>query len=156
MATTSFDLDSFIDECRAANAEANPPGAMRELLTRTLAQPEAVGDALQPERGGITLLHQASDLTVTHVVWAPGMTLYPHDHRMWAVIGIYTGQEDNAFFRRPTPSARTLVESGGKEITTGDVIVLGDHTIHHGRRRRSVADGVGAAVRAAAGVLHRQ
>jgi predicted metal-dependent enzyme (double-stranded beta helix superfamily) len=130
MATISFDLDSFLDECRAATAEANPPGALRELLTRTMEHPGSVGDALRPERGGITLLHHAPDLTVIHVVWAPGMTLFPHDHRMWAAIGIYSGQEDNAFFRRTAPAARTLVESGGKELAEGDVLVLGDHTIH--------------------------
>ena len=39
-------------------------------------------------------------LTVLNVVWAPGMVLPPHDHRMWAAIGIYAGQEDNEFFRR--------------------------------------------------------
>jgi predicted metal-dependent enzyme (double-stranded beta helix superfamily) len=29
----------------------------------------------------------------------PGMTLGPHDHCMWAAIGVYTGGEDNTFFR---------------------------------------------------------
>ena len=29
-----------------------------------------------------------------------GMALNPHEHRMWAVIGMYGGQEDNAFYRR--------------------------------------------------------
>jgi len=27
------------------------------------------------------------------------MTIMPHNHRMWAVIGIYTGREDNIFWR---------------------------------------------------------
>jgi predicted metal-dependent enzyme (double-stranded beta helix superfamily) len=75
-------------------------------------------------------LHHTPDLTVIHVVWAPGMTLFPHDHRMWAVIGIYAGQEDNAFYRRTAPGARTLVESGGKELAEREVVVLGDETIH--------------------------
>ena len=44
------------------------------------------------------------------------MRLYPHDHRMWAAIGIYQGREDNAFYRRPGPEARTLLESGGKTL----------------------------------------
>jgi predicted metal-dependent enzyme (double-stranded beta helix superfamily) len=89
-----------------------------------------VAERLQPEQAGITLLHHADDLTVLHVVWAPGMSIYPHDHRMWAVIGIYEGQEDNAFFRRTAPRVPTLIESGGKQLRTGDVAVLGDDTIH--------------------------
>jgi predicted metal-dependent enzyme (double-stranded beta helix superfamily) len=28
------------------------------------------------------------------------MTIMPHNHQMWAVIGIYTGREDNIFWRR--------------------------------------------------------
>ncbi|GMQ77487.1 MAG: hypothetical protein BMS9Abin01_2842 [Gammaproteobacteria bacterium] len=30
----------------------------------------------------------------------PNMDLHPHDHRMWAVIEIYGGREDNKFYRR--------------------------------------------------------
>jgi uncharacterized protein YjbI with pentapeptide repeats len=45
-------------------------------------------------------LYHASDLTILNVVWAPRMTIMPHNHQMWAVIGIYTGREDNIFWRR--------------------------------------------------------
>jgi predicted metal-dependent enzyme (double-stranded beta helix superfamily) len=55
------------------------------------------------------------------------MVLYPHNHDMWAVIGIYAGQEDNTFFRR---DGTRLIESGGKRLETTDVAVLGDDTIH--------------------------
>ncbi len=58
------------------------------------------------------------------------MKLLPHDHRMWAAIGIYTGQEDNAFYRRAAPGAASIVESGGKQLTEGDAVLLGDDTIH--------------------------
>jgi len=34
------------------------------------------------------------DLTILNVVWTPGMVVYPHDHRTWAVIGLYGGRED--------------------------------------------------------------
>ena len=89
-----------------------------------------MGDALRPQQGGFTLLLHEPDLTVLHVVWAPGMRIYPHDHRMWATIGIYAGREDNAFYRRATDDRSTLVESGGKQLGVGDVVTLGDDTIH--------------------------
>ncbi len=125
-----FDLETFLADCQDAGAETEPRHAIRELLTRTVTQSDAVADALRPKEAGITLLHHAPDLTVLHVVWAPHMELFPHDHRMWAVIGVYSGQEDNAFFRRSGPERREIVESGGKELAAGQVVALGDDTIH--------------------------
>jgi predicted metal-dependent enzyme (double-stranded beta helix superfamily) len=95
-----------------------------------MTRPDAVSNALRPDKGGFSLLYHAPDLTVLHVVWAPGMRIYPHNHQMWAIIGIYAGQEDNSFFRRTGDDRRTLVESGGKELRVGDVVTLGDDTIH--------------------------
>ena len=125
-----FDVDDFLAECRRANAETEPRRAIREVLDRALADPTAVADALQPTEGGISFLHHSDDLTVLHVVWAPKMRLFPHDHRMWATIGIYAGQEDNAFYRRDPADRRALTESGGKELRVGDSVLLGDDTIH--------------------------
>ena len=111
-----FDVDELIADCRAARREDEPRRAVREVVERAVAAPTAVGDALRPTEGGLTVLYNGDDLTVLHVVWAPGMELFPHDHRMWAVIGIYAGQEDNTFYRRPAPGSRLLTESGGKEL----------------------------------------
>jgi predicted metal-dependent enzyme (double-stranded beta helix superfamily) len=41
------------------------------------------------------------------------MTIMPHDHRMWAVIGVYTGREDNIFWRRVEGKAGGLIEAAG-------------------------------------------
>ena len=127
---SAFDLDELLADCRAGLEESDPRRAIREVVQRAMTRPDTVGDALRPQQGGFTLLHHEPDLTVLHVVWAPGMRIYPHDHRMWAAIGIYAGQEDNAFYRRRAPDRRTLVESGGKQLRDGDVVVLGDDTIH--------------------------
>ena len=72
-------------------------------------------------------LHLSPELTVLKVVWTPKMRIYPHNHQMWAAIGIYTGGEDNAFYRR---SPAGLAESGGTELREHDVCLLGDDTIH--------------------------
>lgn len=125
-----FDIDVFVADCRAAVAEPQPRLAIREVVERAVSDAAAVADALRPATGGITALRHEPDLTVLHVVWSPHMTLFPHDHRMWAVIGIYSGQEDNAYFRRSAPGARTLVESGGTRLVDGDVLLLGDDVIH--------------------------
>ena len=125
-----FDVDALIADCQDAVRETEPRRAVRELLERTMATPNEVGDALEPRRGGLDLLYVSDELTVLHVVWAPGMRLFPHDHQMWANIGIYAGQEDNTFYRRLDDDARTVHESGGKELRVGDVLTLGTDAIH--------------------------
>jgi predicted metal-dependent enzyme (double-stranded beta helix superfamily) len=75
----------------------------------------------------VTTLHRSPELTILNVIWTPGMATYPHDHRMWAVIGLYGGREDNTFYRR---SAEGLVVVGGKELATRDAALLGKSVVH--------------------------
>ena len=122
-----FVIDDFINDCQLALTENEPRRAVREVLSRAVADAQAVASTLEHHHAGITLLHNADDLTVLNVVWGPGMALQPHDHRMWAAIGIYAGQEDNAFFRR---DGDTITDSGGKQLQERDVMLLGDDAIH--------------------------
>ncbi len=117
-----MDTDRLVAECIAAVAEPEPRLAVREVLRRAVREPAAYGGHV-----GFDVLHAAPDLTVMDVVWPPLAALVPHDHRMWAVIGIYAGQEDNTFSRR---DGTTIVESGGKEMREGDVSLLGDDVVH--------------------------
>jgi predicted metal-dependent enzyme (double-stranded beta helix superfamily) len=124
-----FDLDGFVVECRTALAEAQPMVAVREIVARAVSDPSAIAPALPDS--GITVMVQEPDLTVLCVVIPGGLpksgSIMPHDHRMWAVVGIYGGQEDNQFFRR---DARSLVESGGRSLRVSDTLAMGDGTIH--------------------------
>ncbi|MBV9951534.1 MAG: hypothetical protein JO291_06255 [Acidimicrobiia bacterium] len=104
-----------------------PRLAIKEVLERAVSTPGALADALPADRAELVPLHRSRELTVLKVVWAPGMRVDPHDHQMWAAIGIYTGGEDNAFYRR---DGQGLVGSGGKELRPEDVVLLGDDVIH--------------------------
>jgi predicted metal-dependent enzyme (double-stranded beta helix superfamily) len=66
-------------------------------------------------------------LTILNVVWAPRMTVMPHDHRMWAVIGIYAGGEDNIFWRRV---GGKIEAAGARALRTKDAVPLGPDIIH--------------------------
>jgi predicted metal-dependent enzyme (double-stranded beta helix superfamily) len=122
-----FDVDTFVAACTEAIAESEPHHAIKELLEAAVANPSAVADALPPSRAEIVKLHVSPELTVLKVVWAPEMILGPHDHRMWAAIGVYSGGERNQFYRR---SGDGLVESGGKELEPRDVCMLGRDAVH--------------------------
>jgi predicted metal-dependent enzyme (double-stranded beta helix superfamily) len=122
-----FDTEAFIARCIEANREAEPRLAIKEVLTAALADPASVARAIPPSRAEIVRLHSSPELTILKVVWAPGMSFGPHDHHMWAAIGIYTGGEDNAFFRR---EGGTLDATGGKSLRPRDVLLLGEDVIH--------------------------
>jgi predicted metal-dependent enzyme (double-stranded beta helix superfamily) len=122
-----FDLDQFIAECLGALAESTPQLAVRDVLERTISDPAPVERALPATQAELTPLYRSPELTVLKVIWAPGMVLPPHDHRMWASIGIYGGGEDNTFFRR---TSEGIVVSGSKSLGLSDTVVLGDDAIH--------------------------
>jgi predicted metal-dependent enzyme (double-stranded beta helix superfamily) len=55
----------------------------------------------------------------------------PHDHHMWAVIGVYTGAEDNMFWRRIGDEGRSRVEAAGaRSLRVGDAEPLGRDIVH--------------------------
>jgi predicted metal-dependent enzyme (double-stranded beta helix superfamily) len=59
------------------------------------------------------------------------MTLMPHNHRMWAVIGIYAGREDNIFWRRVEGDPAGRIEAAGaKALCEKDAEPLGRDIIH--------------------------
>ena len=96
-----FDLDQFIEKCRAAVREDPSHKAVRDVVASAVSDPAAVLAGLgEPKRAEVGKLYHAPDLTILNVVWGPHMTIRPHNHMMWAVIGIYTGREDNIFWRR--------------------------------------------------------
>jgi predicted metal-dependent enzyme (double-stranded beta helix superfamily) len=134
-----FDVDQFVADCYVALKEHSPQAAVKELMERTMSRPDEVEAALgTPTIGELATLHRSPELTVLKVIWTPGMSFPPHNHRMWAVIGIYGGQEDNTFYRR---SSQGLVLAGGKQLESKDSVALGDKVIHAVRNPRQVFTG---------------
>src|SRR5512134_3096608 len=123
-----FDKERFIEECRAALRESNAQAAVRELVTRAVSDPAQVVRALgEPKRSGVETIYKTNDITILNLCWGPHMVFKPHDHRMWAVIGIYGGREENIFYRR---AEKGLTRHGTKELNTKDVVPLGKSIIH--------------------------
>jgi predicted metal-dependent enzyme (double-stranded beta helix superfamily) len=127
-----FETEQFVADCRSALRDADASRHIRELVARTVSEPGAVLEGLgAPARGAIQALHRSDDLTILNVIWAPMMTIMPHDHRMWAVIGIYTGREDNIFWRRVPEGTNGRVEAASaRALCEKDVALLGAETIH--------------------------
>jgi predicted metal-dependent enzyme (double-stranded beta helix superfamily) len=124
-----FELERFVADCKAAQAEDRSHKAVREVLARAVGDPGSVLKSLgDPRRASVEPLYRSPALTILNVVWAPHMTIYPHNHRMWAVIGIYTGREDNIFWRR-LPGGK-VEAAGAQSMCERDAAPLGAEIIH--------------------------
>ena len=115
--------EKFVDDRKAAVGEGQR--AIREVVLESVADRVGIIKELgELTEAGVFPLYKADDPTIINFIWAPYMTLLPHNHNMFAVIGIYGGREDNVFWRR-----------------VGDVQVAMGHRVS---RRRVPIDGAGA------------
>src|SRR5580704_7707485 len=127
-----FDLDRFIAECRAAVSLDPSHKSVREIVVRAVSEPAAVVAGFgAPARAEVQRLYSSPELTILNVIWGPRMTIMPHNHLMWAVIGIYTGREDNIFWRRlPDEDSGRIEAAGAKSLGEREVEPLGRDIIH--------------------------
>src|SRR6266436_5871845 len=126
-----FDPDRFIADCRNASGTSGSSGVL-EVVSAAVSAPGQILHALgEPRRAGVNVLHRSPELTIFNLIWGPQMCQLPHDHRMWAVIGIYTGREDNIFWRRPAgdPAGR-IKAAGAKALSEREAVALGPDIIH--------------------------
>lgn len=128
-----FEKDRFVEDCRRAVRDGQK--AVREVVLEAVGDPAGIVSELgEPSQAGVNPLYSGADATVINFVWAPCMTLLPHNHNMFAVIGIYSGREDNLFWRRLPESGNGagpgIEAAGADSMGTGQVATLGRDIIH--------------------------
>jgi predicted metal-dependent enzyme (double-stranded beta helix superfamily) len=127
----TFDPDAFVTSCLEALDEgARAPAAIRELLDRVVSTPSALGASIGDitSMPSMTTWHCSDRLTVLHIVWPPDADLAPHDHNMWAAIGLYGGREDNHFYRLRIDGG--IEPTGGRRLREREVVGLGHGAVH--------------------------
>jgi len=125
-----FDLDQFIADLRATLPEKSRQ-PMKEVVARAVSDPAALMRGIgEPDKAGVQVLHRSLELTVLNLLWAPRQIALPHDHRMPALIGMYTGREDNIFWRRLPGSPGRVEAAGAKALCERDAASLGHDIIH--------------------------
>ncbi len=121
-----FDKEQFVEDCKDAIGDGQK--GIREVVERAVSDPAAVSRAMgEPTDAGIVPLIRSKDLTIMHFIWAPYMTLVPHNHNMFSVVGLYSGREDNVFWRRADGAIEV---AGGQSLGSGQVATLGRDIIH--------------------------
>ncbi|BCL61611.1 hypothetical protein DGMP_23040 [Desulfomarina profundi] len=121
-----FDTDQFIQDC--LNSAREEPDAIREVVQKTISDnTAAISEHKAFQQLGIVPLYRSARLTIIHYAWPSRMSLLPHNHNMFAIIGVYSGRENNIFWQR----AGTTIETAGvQSLGAGDIAVLGTHAIH--------------------------
>lgn len=123
-----MEIDRFIADCIAANEETDAQAAVNDVLARAVSAPAAVLAALgDPDKAGLNVLLRSPTLTILAATWTPQMNLMPHDHRMWANIGIYTGREDNIFWKRTPEGIKAF---GADALFVKDTVMLREDVVH--------------------------
>jgi len=122
------EMQQFIEDCLAANKEINPQEAVKEVLAKGVSNPSAMLKAIgEPKEAGLKVFLRSKELTIFAASWTPQMNLMPHNHHMWANIGIYTGREDNIIWDRTVDG---LEASKARCLFAGDVATLKTNAIH--------------------------
>ncbi len=123
-----MDIERFVEDCITANRESEAQAAVREVLARAVHNHQAALAGIgEPRQAGFKVFHRSAELTIFAAAWTPQMNLMPHDHLMWANIGIYTGREDNLMWRR-TPDGIEAFEA--RALFAGDAASLPVDVIH--------------------------
>lgn len=123
-----MDIDRFVADCIAANDDTDAQTAVDEVLAKAVSTPRGVLAALgEPTEAGLNVLLRSPSLTIFAATWTPQMNLMPHNHLMWANIGIYTGREDNIFWER-TPDG--IKAYGADALFARDTAMLAPDAMH--------------------------
>lgn len=129
----SFDIDRFVEACRAARRTKDAPQRIADLLSQAIAEPVAISESVERRRGGERATEMAEifvndeELTIYQVSFPPNLFGVPHDHAGWAVIGVYSGIEA---FNTYEDSAGKLTLTGRKVLEAPAVEILEPRLIH--------------------------
>jgi predicted metal-dependent enzyme (double-stranded beta helix superfamily) len=118
-----YTLDRLLNNLRDAVGNEDPTAVADAVLFAIREKP------LVSQARSSQLLHSEPGLTIVHIAVNPGFVSPLHDHRTWAVIGIYEGQEDNTLYRR-TDDSRGVEPSGSRSLRQGEVLPLRVDAIH--------------------------
>jgi predicted metal-dependent enzyme (double-stranded beta helix superfamily) len=126
--SSDFNLDTFITDVKTARRDSGGQAAVEEVLRRAISDPAAIMAELgEPEEADLHRIYSDDDVTILNVIWPPLISLLPHNHNMWASIGIYTGRENNIVWER---DGSVIEPTGAAALSEKEVYRLPDDAIH--------------------------
>src|SRR5262245_25857929 len=126
-----FDLEEFSEACLESTRTPDAARRVLALMRTAVRDAEGIKRAVTPAEPGQSFLDaplfRSEEMVILNATLEPRLRSPAHDHRMWAVIGIYEGQEDNTFYHR---AADGIEEVSRREVRAGDAILLAPGVIH--------------------------
>jgi predicted metal-dependent enzyme (double-stranded beta helix superfamily) len=125
---------TLVDKCMRALESADAQRNVERILFEAASDP-AVAAAIA-QRGKFESLedlaiHRSETLTLLAGSLPPGFKAAPHNHNLWSVVGVCSGQEDNQFFARDGNGLRQIGATSivGPGVLANDAEVI--HAIHN-------------------------
>jgi len=124
-----FDTDEFISTCLEASRETESIPALSEVVSRAISMNASLNlrfpIPLDPDDDGILL--QSPGLTIASAIFPRGFSTGVHNHTMPAIIGVWTGTEDNVIFEK---AVHGVVAVDSIRVQAGQVLSLASDAIH--------------------------
>lgn len=126
-------LVDVVNECKQA-LEATDPKSSIEAAVLKAAKDPAVANAIAKRTKFSNLqdlaIHRSERLTLLAGALPPGFVASPHNHNLWSVVGVCSGQEDNQFYERTGDGLRQI----GEVSVVGPGVIANDADVIHSIR----------------------
>ncbi|WP_282606209.1 hypothetical protein [Pelagibius sp. Alg239-R121] len=123
----SFSFDEFVAAVRGAAKEPDPNLSVRTLLEKYVSDPSPIITHTPEDGEDEVMLFEDDALSIWRCRFRPHVIMPPHEHRVIAHIGTYSGEEKNILFRRGDGQ---LKHKTTKIVGPGDVLSLNKDCIH--------------------------
>ena len=126
-----FDLDTFINECRAASKLelTLARDRVKAIMEKELQSPLDIIASMPPCDEDEKLLYEDDDCQVWYCGFGAGTHIPPHDHQCYAFVGVYHGVELNHMYKHDSTSNRLSFESTLR-VGVGDLLHISPDDIH--------------------------
>ena len=104
-------LESVIEKCLSALESPDPQASVESVVLAAAGDPE-ITEAISHRTKFSNLqdlaIYRSESLTLLAGSIPPGFRAGPHNHNLWSVVGVCSGQEDNEFFERTDNGLRQI------------------------------------------------
>ena len=120
-------LDEFVERTRVAAASENPNSALCALLQESLANSDAMADAIAAMDDDEVMMFEDETCSIWTCRFDSEVVFPPHEHCMSVHIAVYRGAEVEVLYHRDPDRLRHVKNC---VVAAGEVVSLGPDAIH--------------------------